>query len=74
MEPLDDAVEVSMAEISDGLQLLGQIEDIQLLGIIEGIVDFADTADEFIATISAGLLLALLIYSMVYYGSGTAKH
>ena len=73
MGPLDDAVEVSMAEIGDGLQLLGQIEDIQLLGMIEGIVDFADTAEQFTAIISAGILLALFIYSMVYCGGGIAK-
>ena len=34
-----------MAEIDDGLQLLPLFEDIQLLGMIEGIVDFADTAN-----------------------------
>jgi hypothetical protein len=73
MGPLDDAVEVSIAEIDDGLQLFGQIEDIQLLGMIEGIVDFADTAEQFTAIISAGILLALFIYSMVYCDTGIAK-
>jgi hypothetical protein len=73
MEPLDDAVEVSMAEIADGLQLLGQIQDVQLLGMIEGIVDFADTADQFTSIISAAILLALFIYSIVYCGSGIAR-
>ena len=70
---LDDATEGFIAEISDGLQLLGQIEDIQLPGMIEGIVDFTDTADQFTAIISVGFVLALFIYSMVYCGSGSAK-
>jgi hypothetical protein len=71
---LDDAMEVLIAEIGDGLQVLGLIEDIQLLGMIEDIVDFRDTADQFTLIISAGILLALFICSMVYCGTGRAKH
>jgi Na+/proline symporter len=60
---LDDATEGLIAEIGDGLQLLGQIEDIQLLGMIEGIVDFTDAVDQFAVIISAGIVLVLFICS-----------
>lgn len=73
MGPHDDAVDVSIAEIGDGLQLLGQIQDIQLLGMIEGILDFADTADQFTAIISAGFVLALFICSIVYWGTSESR-
>jgi hypothetical protein len=73
MEPLDDAVEFSTAEIADGLQLLGQIQDIQLLGLIEGIVDFADTAEQFTAIISAGIVLALFISFIVRWGTSDPR-
>jgi hypothetical protein len=63
MGTLDDAMEVLIAEMGDGMQLLS---------ILEELVPDMDTADPFPAMVFVGIVLALFICLIIHWG-GSAK-